>query len=47
MLGSLIYNRLYVAKLNTTKFIPILFSRMDDGGGLSEVSTECNNRVLL
>jgi hypothetical protein len=28
--ANLIYNRLYIAKLNTTKFIPILFSRTDE-----------------
>src|SRR5208283_5659478 len=28
--ANLIYNRLYIAKLNTTKFVPILFSRSDE-----------------
>ena len=28
--ANLIYNRLYVAKLNTTKFVPLLFSRSDE-----------------
>jgi hypothetical protein len=28
--ANLIYNRLYIAKLNTTKFVPILFFRSDE-----------------
>jgi HEAT repeat protein len=28
--ANLIYNRLYIAKLNTTKYVPILFSRSDE-----------------
>jgi HEAT repeat protein len=28
--ANLIYNQLYIAKLNTTKFVPILFSRSDE-----------------
>jgi hypothetical protein len=28
--ANLIYNRLYIAKLNTGKFVPILFSRSDE-----------------
>jgi hypothetical protein len=28
--ANLIYNQLYIAKLNTTKFVPLLFSRSDE-----------------